>query len=251
MKKIEAWINLSLISWEIEENLSFPIPEFIIFISIVFSLLVSNPAINFTVSDFLMFFNGSAYPILISVALLYAKSYGEPISNGKIKLLLSYPVRRREVFFAKYLTNFIFLLLTFGSILFFNAYLTQIDTFSVILISFAALVIVIFLLSTVATFISLAIKSNALSAITIFAIFFGIDSIARSLDKPYNIIFSLTQGGYNIAKYIISQQNVGLQLLGKEISESVFMTILALNTGIAITAFIVSFVYFVYFLEVD
>ena len=251
MKKVKININLPLLSWEIEENLSFPILEFLVFISIVFSLFVYNPAFDFTVNDFLIFLSISAYPLLISVSLLYAKSYGESLSNGKIKLLLSYPVRRCEVFLAKYLTNFFFLFLTFSIILLFNAYLNQIETFSVVIISVSALLIVIFLFSAVATLISLIIKSNALSAITIFAIFFGFDNITARLDKPYNIIFSLTQGGYNIAKDIISQQNIGLQLLVKGITENTFMATLIFNIGTAAVAFIVSFIYFVYFMEVD
>ncbi len=106
-----------LVSWELQENWSFPILELVLAVSIIqaltFQLIQPEDAyILGAVST--PFWRSMLFLFAITAAVVFGRSFGESIEKRKMVVLLGYPVSRRQVFLSKFFGNLLACLLVFG-----------------------------------------------------------------------------------------------------------------------------------------
>jgi len=171
---------LELMSWELRDNWSFPILEIAIAITVLQAMSFST----FTHRDgvdpevWIHFFEGTLFVLVISVAMVFGRSFGESIEKRKLIVLLSYPVSRARLFFAKYLTNFLMLFSIFGSSLLAQG--TSLFLFDGVVRSmswsyaFLYLLLEVFFVSSVMTLFALLTKRFGLSILIFLVFMFGI-----------------------------------------------------------------------------
>lgn len=252
----------NLLLWEFEENFHFPILETLTFIAILFLIgFVSESMIYYEISGLIadtavdnyvgLSLSGYTLISMFFTGFLFARSIAGKFSNGEMKTILSYPVRRIDLILSKFFANFIVLYLLFSSILVFDAVLTGFSVFSPLvgftLLSF--LVILLFLCS-ISMVISLFIKNEALSFFGFLLLIYGLEYYVFS-KEPYSTYFSISQGSINIAAYLLKSYYSGKVSLFSYITFRMFLLSLLFQISVTIVLMLISFVYFVYFLEVD
>ncbi|MHA1721999.1 MAG: ABC transporter permease [Candidatus Baldrarchaeia archaeon] len=253
----------TLLLWEFDENFSFPVFEVLVFVAIFFLIgftsqsmhpyMVWVPVFDMPFYGYLdSSLTGCAFISMFFTGFLFARNIAGKFSNREMKTLLSYPVKRRDLFLSKFFANFIVLYLLFGSVLVFDAVLTGFSVFSPLVgFTLLSLLIGLMFLCSVSMTISLLIKNEALSFFGVFFLIYGLEYYVSGLRKPYNTCFSVSHGSVNIAAYLLRMYYSGKASLFSYITFKMFLLSLGFQISIIVILMVVSFVYFVYFLEVD
>ena len=254
---------LTLILWEFEESFSFPVFEILIFVAVLFLIGFASQSMcpyrisisvpEMSLNEYLEYsLSGCAFISMFFTGFLFARNVAGKFSNREMKTLLSYPVKRRDLFLSKFFANFIVLYLLFGSVLVFDAVLAGFSVFSPLVgFTLFSLLIGLMFLCSVSMTISLLIKNEALSFFGVFFLIYGLEYYVSGLKKPYNTCFSVSQGSVNIAAYLLRLYYSGKASLFSYITFKMFLLSLVFQISIIVVLMVVSFIYFVYFLEVD
>jgi len=249
--------------WEFEEHFNFPVLEILVFVAVLFLIgfvsqsmhpyMIRGPVFDMPLYDYLDFsLSGCIFISMFFTGFLFARNIAGKFSNREMKTLLSYPVKRRDLFLSKFFANFIVLYLLFGSVLVFDASLTGFSVFSPLVgFTLLSLLISLMFLCSVSMIISLLIKNEALSFFGVFFLIYGLEYYVSGLRKPYNTCFSVSQGSVNIAAYLLRLYYSGKASLFSYVTFKMFLLSLVFQISIIVVLMVVSFVYFVYFLEVD
>ena len=207
-----------LIAWELQDNWAFPVLELILAITIIQVLPIVSLYRN--VTNFSKpFWRSMVYVFIICVAVIFGRSFGEGVEKRKLVVLLSYPVSRVQVFAAKFLANFLALLLVFGGVLFVEGLsyfmfksvnreiypLTIFDLAPTIFaFMFLSLFLVVFFASSLMTFLSLAVKQFGLSIMVFLVYAFGMEywTGLQFGTKDPGLYLSLRSGPNAIVNYL-------------------------------------------------
>lgn len=234
-----------LVAWELQDNWAFPVLELILAITIIQVL----PIVSFSrdLNSFSSpFWRSMVYVFVICVAVIFGRSFGEGVEKRKLVVLLSYPVSRVRVFAAKFLANFLALLLVFGGVLFVeglsyfmfksvNRELYPIYPLSifdlaptVFALMFLSLFLVVFFASSLMTFLSLAMKRFGLSIMVFLVYALGMEywtDLLFGTNDP-GLYLSFRYGPDAIVIYLHSwyYNTVGLGYSGTWITLSIFLT---------------------------
>ncbi|MGD0027586.1 MAG: hypothetical protein ABSC91_01445 [Candidatus Bathyarchaeia archaeon] len=225
-----------LISWELQDNWAFPILEIVIAITIiqVMSIISFQRGLN---DIAVPFFGSMVFVIVISVAIVFGRSFGEGIEKRKLVVLLSYPASRTKVFAAKYLANLLATFLIFGSVLFAEG--LSMYMFDGLLplgvwgFMFVYLFMAVFFASSLITIISIAVKRFGLSILIFLIYVLGLEywlapergNVGTNNPLAY---LSLNLGPYGLVNYsytwYYNTLNIGRQFTG--ITQTMFLTAL-------------------------
>ncbi|WGM88786.1 MAG: ABC transporter permease [Candidatus Bathyarchaeum tardum] len=172
-----------LLLWELEEYLAFPILELLLFTAIYSiinqSILEISPVMSYSnlhwgIQNVFLFL------IFVTSAILsriFAGSYGK----GETKVLLSYPVKRWQVFLSKFLAMFFTLCIIYGAIFSLHIYLHALNFFEpMFYISLLSIFLQILLMSTVVVVVSLLLKNEIVAILTSILLLYGIDNITTA-----------------------------------------------------------------------
>jgi len=201
----------SLIRWEYMRNLRFPILEFI-FVSAVYSivsgLLNISSVLNVDIkgigvliynifADEFIFRLGlcfvGKYDLIIAVySLLASISFAGEIASGNMRLLLSYPLKRRDIFFIKCLCLFFIpFIIYLGVSLFFLLLMGQ-DV--ILYLSWYKFIIVLFILFieslyvfSISIAVSLLLQNTMASFLSTLLILYGLEKISFVLPSSIKI----------------------------------------------------------------
>ncbi|MCW4047786.1 MAG: hypothetical protein NWE99_09570 [Candidatus Bathyarchaeota archaeon] len=239
---------LGLMCWELEEYLSLPLLAFLAASAIIATLsytAFSDP----TPYSSLFWGSGTVLFILALVTgAFFARSYAGSIGKGEAKLMLSYPIKRSQLFLAKFAALFTAVFAIYIPVYYLHFYLDGLDAFDpMIFLALFGLLLELMLACSVAVGISMMTKSEITSILATVLLLFGLDSAlgSRNLLSAQGRIFYLLQ-------YFGEQLHGTPPFLG-EPAVTANDTLLAVLVPIAVFAALIggSFVYFTRYLEVD
>jgi ABC-type transport system involved in multi-copper enzyme maturation permease subunit len=179
---------------------------------------------------------------------LFAHSYAGSISKGETKLMLSYPVKRSELFLSKFTALFIVVFAIYVPMYTVHIYLDSTAAFSpLIFLTMFGLLLELMLTCSVAVGISMLTKSAMLSIVATVLLLFGLDNILG-----YRHILSAQGRVFYLFQYFGEQLHVPKPFLG-DLVVTTNEALLAVLVPIAVFVLLIggSFVYFTRYLEVD
>lgn len=239
---------LGLMRWELEEYLSLPLLAFLVASAIIATLsyIYFSPP-----SPYYNLFYGSATVLLILALVagaFFARSYAGSIGRGETKLMLSYPVKRSELFLSKFTALFLVVFVIYVPVYYLHVYIDGIAAFDpLVFLTLLGLLLELMLASSVAVGISMATKNEIMSILATVLLLFGLDSILG-----YNNLLSAQGRVYHLLQYF-GEQLHGTLPVPSNFGVTANDTLLAVL--VPIVAFFVlfggSYVYFTRVMEVD
>lgn len=170
----------SLLAWELEEYMSFPILELILFTAI-FSIL-NQPILEISPSKSYSNLHWGIQNVFLFlifvIATVLSRNFAGSYAKGEIKMLLSYPVKRWQLFFSKFMAMFLMFCTIYGAIFSFQIYLNSINPLEpMFFISLLGMFLQILLMSSIVVAVSLIVKNEIVSILSSILILYGIDSV--------------------------------------------------------------------------
>lgn len=239
-------------AWELEEYMAFPIPELILAVA-VYSILAPaviqyNPA-----QSYVNLASGvdNVFLILVFAAgAIFCRSFASSLSRGEAKMLLSYPVKRQQLFWSKFLTLFLVFLAVYVGVFSSQVYLQSLGLLEpMFYVSLAMLVLQLLFVCAVATAFSLVVKNEAVSVLGAVLLLFGLESTGGSTSVlacagRFNIVFVY------LAQSIHGTLPSGLGFQSAPAYADVVTSVWVSTVGSALLlAF--SYFYFTRFMEID
>ncbi|MCW4010436.1 MAG: ABC transporter permease [Candidatus Bathyarchaeota archaeon] len=171
---------LALMRWELKEYFSFPVFEIVLFIA-VFSILNTSsilPVYAERYSNLHWGIQNIFFYLTISICAVFSRSFAGAFSKNEIKTLLSYPIKRSSLFFAKYLTMFLTLLIIYASVWASQLYIQALSPLEPMFwVSLLAIIPEILLLSTITVAIALVVKNEVVSIFASVLLLYGLANL--------------------------------------------------------------------------
>jgi ABC-type transport system involved in multi-copper enzyme maturation permease subunit len=240
---------LGLMRWELEENLSLPLLAFLVASAIIATMV--NYRFGSPYREYTRLYYSSGTVLLISslvAGAFFARSFAGSISRGTTKIMLSYPIKRSQLFLSKFTALFLVISVIYVPVFSLHVYIDGLAAFGpMILLSLLGIFLHLMLTCSVAVGISMVTKSEVVSILATVLLLFGLDSVLGYRDI-------LTAQG----RLFYLFQYYGNELYGKlpfeawgEVTAN--ETLLAVLAPIVIFVVLIagSFVYFTRFMEVD
>jgi len=234
-----------LIVWEFEEFLNFPILEFLI-ASTVF-LVLFQPITHLPFSTIWENLNRSNSFLVIFIIFIacavFSRSYAGTLDRGEIKTLLSYPIKRWELFSAKFITQFFVLSAIYLAIFSLNIPLMGLSPFEPMLYaSILGLLLHLLVVCSVTTTVSLLIKKETITVLASAIPLFGLETIGG------NDSFFTGLGRSNVIFNFFKQS---IAVSSESVAFEDFVLAVAFPIVISAVLLLVSLVYFSFIMEVD
>lgn len=174
-------IFTELMRWELEEYTSFPMLEILILVA-VYSILTMPIGEILSVKSYSNLHWGiqTVFLFLIfGVGAVFSRSFSGSFAKGETKLLLSYPVKRWQLFLSKFTALFLVLLAVYGAVFFAQVYLLSLSLFEPMLyVSLLGLLLQLVLFSAVTIVLSLTVKNEIISILASILLLYGLESMS-------------------------------------------------------------------------
>lgn len=232
-----------LVIWELEEYMSFPLLEFLIFATIFLALSpqtgswefayryrqLNRPAVNL-ITLFLVFIVGA----------VFSRSFAGSLAKGEAKMLLSYPVKRWKLFLSKFSALFLSLFALFSMVLALNLPLLALSPLEpMFYVTILGLFLQLMFVCTITLTISLLLKKEVIAALFSILLLFGIDVTCGDVG------YLSSSGRFDIIFNYLNPY----AFTSTEFSE--FANAVAFPLVVSAILLILSFVYFTYVMEID
>jgi ABC-type transport system involved in multi-copper enzyme maturation permease subunit len=239
----------SLISWEIDEYLNLPVFCFLVASAVVATLFQGagfNPLGRWaTLYDN----SGQVFFVLaLVVGALFSRSYAGNIGRGETKVLFSYPIQRWQMFLSKFVALFAVVFVVYSVSYSVNIYLLGLSLFEpmffLVLLGF---LLQLMLACGVAVAFSMVTKNEIISVLASILLLFSLDNITDSIS------YFSAQGRLAIFFQYFGGQLYGKSVLGANVIVSFDDVLAAVLVPLLIFVFlfVLAFVYFTRFMEVD
>ncbi len=241
---------LGLMRWELEEYLSLPLLAFLVVSSVIATLSYSGFG-NGAPTPYANLLGGSATVLLILGLVsgaFFARSYAGSIGKGETKLMLSYPIKRSQLFLSKFAALFIVIFVIYVPMYYLRFYLDGLAAFEpLVFLTLFGLLLELMLACSVAVGISMVTKSEIMSILATVLLLFGLDSILG--DKN---ILSAQGRVFYLLQYSGEQLHGTLPIISYP-AVTANDTMLAVLVPLVVFAVLIggSYLYFTRYLEVD
>ena len=238
-----------LVRWELEEYLSLPVLAFIV-ASAVISVLFQNPNPNIA-GGYINLHSGSELVLFIMALVagaFFSRSYAGSIGRGETKLLLSYPIRRWQLFLSKFVALFITIFAAYSLAYTLNLYFFRISLFEPMFhLTLLAFLLQLMLASGIAVAISMVTKNEIMSMMASLLLLLGVENMSGIPG------YVSAKGSFKILFQYFSEQLYGFLPFGEEFIVTFDDAIAAIAVPISLflLLFVLSFVYFTRFMEID
>jgi ABC-type transport system involved in multi-copper enzyme maturation permease subunit len=166
--------------WELEEYLSFPAIEIIIAVAI-YSILTLPPLeffTNKTYSNLHWGIQNVFLYLIFVVSAIFALSFSGSYVKKETKLLLSYPVKRWQLFLSKFSALFLTVFVVYSAVFSLQVYLQLLSPFEpMFFVTLLGLFLQMLLFCSIATSLSLIIKSEIISILASILLLYGLEGI--------------------------------------------------------------------------
>lgn len=241
---------LRMVIWEVEEHLGFPMLELLIGSALIGFLCQYDIQLGATNTYEGLAIGTSTLFLFLTIgsAVVFARSFAGSLGRGEAKMLLSYPVKRGELFLAKFTVIFLVSAAVFGSVFSLCIYLYSLNPFDpMFLVSVFSLILQLMVVCGVTVAVSMLLKNDLSAILASVLLLLGVNSMAGSYySAEGRFLYIFAYFSYTIHGTI---PNI--------ITLTSPPTILEVSTAIAvpIVVFVVllagSFVYFTRVMEVD
>jgi ABC-type transport system involved in multi-copper enzyme maturation permease subunit len=238
-----------LFIWEIENLLNLPVLALIVASAILAVLVQSTTISNFS-HDYSDLTTGASTIFLILTLVtctLFSHSFADSFGRGDLKRMLSYPVKRWQIFVSKMFALNLVIFGIYASAYAMNLYINAISVLEpMFYVSLFTIFLQLLFVSAVSVGVSMIAKSELVSIVVSFLLIFGLDNSFNSS------IFSSMGRFTNIFGYFEQITHPGSHSVSlvpptfEEFTGSILFPLLS-----AVVALVVVFVYFTRKMEVD
>jgi ABC-type transport system involved in multi-copper enzyme maturation permease subunit len=240
----------TLFQWEIERYLSLPVFSFLIASAIIVVLTYRNSSATPFDHNILNFYacSGNLFLLMTIVGTaLFSHSFAGSVGKGEMKLLLSYPIKRWQIFISKLLAIFLPIFLVYSAVFSINLYLNLLSPFEPsFYLSLFSFLLQLLIICSVSITISLIIKNEIMTIMSSILLIFGLDKIV-STTNCYS-----AQGRLMFLYQYFGERIYGFKPFGDNFLVTSSDVLIAVSVPIIIFSLlmIVSFVYFIH-MELD
>jgi len=239
-----------LILWELQEYLNFPMLEILVFV-VIYSVL-NQPTIEISISDGYSNLHFGLQDIfffmMLAAGVLISRSFGASISKGEIKTLLSYPLKRWQVFAAKFTALYFVLLCIYTAVFSVQIYLLKLSIFEpMFYVSVLGLALQLLLMCSVTTVIVLVAKNEIISSFASILLLYGLENVVSPMSvSSYRGRFDILFGYFGV----MTRGRLPVPMI---IEYTLNDALLAVSIPIGISALLLLFAvtYFVRIMEID
>ncbi|MCD6264118.1 hypothetical protein J7L60_06920 [Candidatus Bathyarchaeota archaeon] len=240
---------MNLIRWELESNLSFPIPELILFAFLTFSLGISSPGIlarGSGLDELEQIFGAMLFLISVTVGPIFSHNIAREFTDRELITLLTQPVKKWMVLSAKLITNLLMLYIASALPLILETYLLLVEK-PVQALPALLLTLLIYLLFVcgVVTAFALTTRSVTTTILGSLFLFLGLEFLASWTPSYKNV--SPTQASLTILCFL---ENV-LGGTSYKVSLSDFLEAFLFLFSLSTLLLASSIMYFHYIMELD
>jgi ABC-type transport system involved in multi-copper enzyme maturation permease subunit len=236
--------------WELEEYLSLPVLSFLVASAII--AVLAQPITNISPEhSYVNLYYGSStvFVILTLVAgVFFSRSFAGSMGRGEIKMMLSYPVKRWQVFLSKLTAMFLTIFVIYGVTYSLHLYLDALSLFEpMFYLSLCAFLLQLVLICAVSVAVSMVTKNEIMSTLAAVLLLLGLDSVIGVNN------YLSAQGRFRFLFQYFGKLTHGSLPLGDNLIVTVEDIIVAVSIPVLIFAFllILSFMYFTRAMEVD
>jgi ABC-type transport system involved in multi-copper enzyme maturation permease subunit len=241
---------VAIFRWELEENSSLPVIVFLIVSAIISTLAQfttnTNPDLNYV--D-LYIGSGTVFLFLtFSSCAFLSRSFAGSLAKGETKTLLSYPLKRWQLFLSKFVAMFFTVFLIYGTAYSIRLFVGSLSILEpMFYVSLFVFLLQLMVACAVTIAVSMLVKNEIMSLLASILLLLGIDNLAG--------IHSLvsTQGRFRLLFGYFGKLTHEFPPFGDDfvvISEDVLLAISG-PLLVFVVLFVLSFVYFVKYMEVD
>ncbi len=238
-----------LFIWEIENHLSLPVLSLIV-ASAILAVLVQSTTITKSIHDYSDLTTGANTIFLILTLVmctLFSHSFAGSFGRGDLKRMLSYPVKRWQIFVSKVLALNLIIFGIYASAYSMNLYINAISLLEpMFYVSLFTIFLQLLFVCAISVGISMIAKSELISIVVSFLLIFGLDN------SFYSSIFSSMGRFSNIFGYFEQITHPGgrsVSLIPPTFEE--FTGAIAFPLLTAVVTLVIVFVYFTRKMEVD
>jgi ABC-type transport system involved in multi-copper enzyme maturation permease subunit len=241
---------IRLIRWELEEYLSLPVLSFII-ASAILAVLVQASSGFLPGSNYVNLYHGSGtvFMILTLVAgAFFSRSFAGSLGRGETKLLLSYPVKRWELFLSKVTALFVVIFVIYSTAYSMHLYLDGISLFEpMFYLTLFAFLLQLMIACGVSVAVSMVTKNEIMSMMASVLLLLGIDNIAGTQN------YLSSQGRFRFLFQYFGELTHGAPPLGDEfiVTADDIVILVSIPVLVFVVLLFLSFVYFTRVMEVD
>lgn len=174
---------IQLMKFELEEYLGFPMLEIILVIAIysIFTMPLASFNVNSSYSNLHWGIQNVFFFSIFVISAIFARSYAGSFVKGETKLLLSYPIKRWQLFMSKFVVLFLAISIVYSGVFSVQAYLQALNPFEPMLyVSMLGLILQILLFCSIAMSLSLVIKNEVVSILAPILFLYGLENIVDS-----------------------------------------------------------------------
>lgn len=238
-----------LLLCEAEGCLNLPVLSLIV-ASAIIAVLVQSSASRTLSNSYINLYDGAStiFLILTFVAsTLFANSFAGSLGRGEVKRMLSYPVKRWQVFLSKVVAIMVIVFGIYGSAFTLNLYLSALSVFEPLFyVSLFVMFLQLLLVCSITIAVSMITKSEIMSILTSFLLILGLDYTLGtdsylSSQGRFSFIFGYFEQTMHDTNMVISTP-----VTVEQLSYSIAIPIM-----VALVALVATFVYFTQKMEVD
>lgn len=173
-----------LILWELQEFLNFPMLEILVIVIIYSVLKAPSPEISISdgYSNLRFGLQDIFFFMIFAAAIFISRSFGASISKGEIKTLLSYPLKRWQVFSSKFAAIYFVLLCIYTAVFSVQIYLLKLSIFEpMFYVSVLGFGLQLLLMCSVTTVIVLVVKNEVISSFASVLLLYGLENIVSPM----------------------------------------------------------------------
>jgi ABC-type transport system involved in multi-copper enzyme maturation permease subunit len=125
--------------------------------------------------------------LIFSVGAVFSHSFAGSLSKGEVKILLSYPVKRWQLFLSKFITLLLVLFVVYSSVFSAQIYLYSLSPFEPLFyVSLLSLFFELLFMSAITVTVGLAVKYETISVLVSIILLYGINSLTTLLSPVYS-----------------------------------------------------------------
>lgn len=238
-----------LIRWELEEYLSLPVLAFLIASAIIAVLIQPGHSLPHPQYANLHYGSGTVLLILTMVAgAFFARSYAGSLGRGEIKLMLSYPIKRWQLFLSKFTAMFLTIFIIYTIAFSLHIYLDGLSLFEpMFFLSLFSFLLQLMLACSIAIAVSMVTRSEIMSILAAVLLLLGVDNVVGTQSylsaqgREFHIFQYFGKRIYGSCPF--GDNNV---VTATDVSIAILFPIAVFSVLISL-----SFLYFTRFMEVD
>jgi len=252
MNKTKPKIFSRLLLWELEGNLTPPFLSLIIASAIIAVLSQQSPYPD-QLSYVNLYFGAINLTFFLTfvACILFSHSFAGSFGRGELKRMLSYPVKRWQVFLSKVMALNIILFSIYAVVYALNFYLNPISlTEPLFYVSLFVIFLQLLMVSTVSVGVSMITKSELISIFATFLLFLGLDNALDYTSIFYGVFSSEGRFRY-IFGYFEQITRIDSWFFVDPVTLEQVLVSMIVPFVIAVVVLLASLIYFTRTLEVD